>query len=100
MSPRRPARPATETPARGGRRHYVVHDRQGRILALAPVTAPPLAGEVRTDWRPMPVAGQRVVEIDLEPAQLALGLDVVIVTFRVDTGSAKAAVLRRITRRA
>jgi hypothetical protein len=46
----------------------------------------------------MPAAGQRVAEVDLDPAQLALGLDVVIATFRVDTRSRKTAVLRRITR--
>ena len=98
MSPRRAVPPADGTPAGHGRRHYLVHDRRGRILALAPIQPAPLAGELRAAWQPMPGAGQRVVEIDLDPAQLALGLDVVLATVRVDTRNAKAPVLRRIAR--
>ena len=98
MSPRRIAPPADETSASYGRRHYVVHDRRGRILALAPVQPAPLGRELRAGWRPMPATGQRVAEIDLDPAQLALGLDVVLATFRVDTRGGKTPILRRITR--
>ncbi|MEO8727142.1 MAG: hypothetical protein ABI383_13595 [Acidobacteriaceae bacterium] len=56
------------------RRCYIVHDRAGRIHAIAPITATQTPDGMNLGWRPVAVRNQLVSEIDLtaEHARLPL----------------------------
>lgn len=55
-------------------RCYVVHDRAGRILAVAPITAVQPSKGMNLGWRPVAARNQIVTEIELsgEHAKLPL----------------------------
>ncbi len=65
------------------RRYFVVHDRGGRILALGPFEAPEAQGGVAIGWRPVPMRGQLVNEVELTEEHLQLGPQEVLERFRV-----------------
>jgi hypothetical protein len=53
-------------------RFYVVHDEQGRILAIAPVALQQVSERVRLGCRPLPGPGQKVVELVLDHEHASL----------------------------
>lgn len=55
-------------------RCYVVHDRAGHILAIAPSTTVRVRDGVNLGWRPVPGHKQLVTEIHLDDEQVKLPL--------------------------
>jgi hypothetical protein len=53
-------------------RFFVVHDEQGRILAVAPVALQHVSERVRLGCRPVPGPGQKIVELVLEHEHASL----------------------------
>lgn len=54
------------------RRIYVVHDEQGRILALAPIVEEQVNERVRIGYRPVPSPHQKVTEVELTDERAGL----------------------------
>lgn len=55
-------------------RCYIVHDRAGRVLAIAPITATQTADGMNLGWRPVAAANQVVSEIELSAEHAKLPL--------------------------
>ncbi len=47
------------------KRYHIVHDSEGRILAMMPVVATELKGGIQVGWRPVAGADQFVAEVQL-----------------------------------
>jgi hypothetical protein len=69
------------------RRYFVLHDIEGRILALAPVGTVQSANGVKLGWRPVPGLQQMLTEIDLTPEMMKLDVREVLGSFRVQVDS-------------
>lgn len=76
-------------------RHYVLHDDQGRILALAPAEPVRQPGGAQLDWRPLPGPGQHLAEVQLDGDLADLGLNEILASFHVERRGSDAVVLRR-----
>ena len=55
-------------------RYYVVHNRAGRILAVAPISGGQNREGMQLGWRPIARGNQIVTEIELNNEQARLGL--------------------------
>jgi hypothetical protein len=76
------------TAAGSTRRCYVVHARDGRILAIAPVEPPASAEGVRLGWRPVAGPDQLIAEIELPDDLATLSLSELLDGFEVDLSAA------------
>jgi hypothetical protein len=74
---------------------HVVHDEEGRILALALAAAQDHVDSVRLTSRPIPGPGQSVTEIDLEHEHDGLGLHEKLEHFVVERRETATPALRR-----
>ena len=70
-------------------RCHVVHDREGRILALAPVGAVEIRNGVQVGWRPVAGLHQFVTEIDLTPEQARVAPYELLEKFQIHIDSKK-----------
>jgi hypothetical protein len=71
------------------RRCYVIHRRDGRLLALAPVQ--PLRHESGAEigWLPVPERGQILSEVELTAEQVRMGPAALLEGFRIRSGKRK-----------
>lgn len=78
-------------------RYHIVHDRDGRILALAPAGAVEVRSGVQVGWRPVAGLHQLVTEIDLSPEHARVGPSELLKKFevRTDAKTGKARLQRR-----
>ena len=79
------------------KRYQIVHDAEGRILALMPASALATRDGVQVGWRPVAGINQFVVEVTLTAIHARLPSHELLEAYRVrlDANSGKATLLRR-----
>ena len=64
-------------------RYHIVHDNEGRILALVPAAAIAMRGGIQVGWRPVAGVNQFVAEVELAAAHARVAPQELIAEFRV-----------------
>jgi hypothetical protein len=79
------------------KRYHIVHDAEGRILALIPAAAPATREGIQAGWRPVAGLNQFVVEVTLTATHARMPSHELLEAYRVrlDAKSGKAALVRR-----
>jgi hypothetical protein len=80
--------------------YHIVHDGEGRILAMIPAGAVRTSGDLELGWRPVPGINQFVTDVRLTPAHAGMGPRALIDEFVVQPdGNRGTGRLRRRTAR-
>ncbi|MDR4480824.1 MAG: hypothetical protein R3B37_13905 [Nitrospira sp.] len=82
------------------KRYHIVHDSEGRILAMMPVVAAELKDGIRMGWRPLAGAGQFVAEVQLTATHARMNLQELLDHFlvRLDAKAGTVTLRRRTIR--
>lgn len=82
------------------KRYHILHDGEGRILALMPAAATTTRDGVQVGWRPLAGINQFVAEVILSATHARMSSQELLDEYRVrlDANAGKATLLRRSDR--
>jgi hypothetical protein len=66
--------------------YHIVHDGEGRILAMVPAGAVETSGGLQLGWRPLPAINQFVTDVRLTPALARIAPREILDEFVVRSG--------------